>query len=110
MTEKPYLGMIGYKAKDYKESGPPFMAFDVDVDDAKEIASENDLSEFFLVPRQDGYKHLGYIRVEPGKYKTTFTRIAVFRHLLSNDIDWIPTDEELETGDKLDRSTPDPES
>lgn len=105
MTEKPYFGMVGYKAE-----GPPFMALDVDVDDAKDIARDNDLSEYFLVPKHEGYKHLGYIRVGPGEYKKSFTRIAVFKHLLNNENTWIPSDEELKTGDKLDRSTPDPES
>ena len=110
MTTKPSLGMVGYKTEHYKDSGQPFRALDVDVDEANEIASKNGLSEYFLVPKSENYKHLGYIRVEPGKYKKTFTRIAVFRHLLNNDIPWIPNDEEQKTGDKLDRSTPDPES
>jgi hypothetical protein len=102
--EKPYLGMVGYKAE-----GPPFMALDVDTDGAKDIARENDLSEYFLVPGREGYKHAGYIRVGPGEYKKTFTRIAVFRHLLNKESDWIPTEEESRTGDKLDHSSQDPD-
>lgn len=77
--EKPYLGMLGYTAE-----GRPFMAMDVDVDDAKERAKENGLSEYILVPRGDNDNdHIGYIRNEEGKYERKTTRLAVFRHLLS---------------------------
>jgi hypothetical protein len=48
MMEKPYLSMLGYAAE-----GRPFLELDVDVDDAKERARDNDLSEYILIPRGD---------------------------------------------------------
>ena len=100
MPGKHYIGMVGYT-----DEGKTFMWHaDMDTKDARDIAGDNDLSEYWLVPKGKPFDHLGYIRVAPGRYKKTFTRIAVFKHLLDNKIDWIPTDEELDTGEKLDRS------
>jgi hypothetical protein len=85
--EKPYLGILGYTAE-----GRPFMDLDVDVDDAKERARENDLSEYILVPRGDNeHDHLGYIRNEEGDYEKKTTRLAVFRHLLSAGVGEVPS-------------------
>ncbi len=91
MTEKPYLGMLGYTAE-----GRPFLDLDVDVDDAKERARGNDLSEYILVPRGDNeHDHLGYIRNEEGKYEKKTTRLAVFRHLLSAGVGEVPSREDV---------------
>jgi hypothetical protein len=99
VSEKPYIGMLGYKAE-----GEPFMVTRrMNTDDARRIAGDNDLCEYVLVPHHDNDNdHLGYIRVGPRRYKKTFTRIAVFRNLLDHDDDWIPTDKELETAEKFD--------
>jgi hypothetical protein len=79
VKEKPYLGMLGYTAE-----GRPFMAMDVDVDEAKDIGKTNDLSEYILIPRGDGsVTHHGYLRDDEGVYRIVRTRLAVFRHLLT---------------------------
>ena len=91
--EKPYLGMLGYTAK-----GRPFMAMDVDVDEAKDIGEANDLSEYILVPRggeDEHHTHLGYIRNEEDKYELKTTRLAVFRHLLSAGKGVVPSKEDV---------------
>jgi hypothetical protein len=91
MMEKPYLGMLGYTAE-----GRPFLDLDVDVDDARERARENDLSEYILVPRRDNaHDHLGYIRNEEGEYEKKTTRLAVFRHLLSAGVGGVPSREDV---------------
>ena len=88
--EKPYLGMLGYTAE-----GRPFMDKDVDVDDAKERARENDLSEYILIPRGDKRRtHQGYIRNKEGKYEKK-TRLAVFRHLLTTGKGEVPSREDV---------------
>jgi hypothetical protein len=85
--EKPYLGMLGYTAE-----GRTFMELNVDKDDAKQRATENDLSEYILVPRTDNeHTHLGYIRNPAGDYKQETTRLAVFRHLLSAGVGEVPS-------------------
>lgn len=89
--EKPYLGMLGYTAE-----GRTFMELDVDKDDAKQRAMENDLSEYILVPRGDNeHKHLGYIRNEKGNYEVKPTRLAVFRHLLSAGVGEVPSKKDV---------------
>jgi hypothetical protein len=91
MTEKPYLGMLGYTAE-----GRPFMTMDVDVDEAKDIGTANDLSEYILVPRGDKRRtHLGYIRNDEGEYEKKTTRLAVFRHLLSAGVGEVPSREDV---------------
>lgn len=88
--EKPYLGMLGYTAE-----GQPFLReLAMDVDDAKEQARANDLSEYILVPRADNENdHLGYIRNKEGRYEKKTTRLAVFRHLLSAGKGEVPSRE-----------------
>jgi hypothetical protein len=89
--EKPYLGMLGYTAK-----GRPFMAMDVDVDEAKDVGEANDLSEYILIPRGDKRrKHAGYIRDSKGKYEKKKTRLAVFRHLLTAGKGEVPSREDV---------------
>jgi hypothetical protein len=91
MMEKPYLGVLGYTAE-----GRPFLKLDVDVDGAKEWASENDLSEYILIPRGDKRRtHQGYIRNKEGKYEKKKTRLAVFRHLLSAGKGEVPSREDV---------------
>ena len=107
MTEKPYMGLFGYTAqgRTFMDMGVENQGFDT-TEQAKKIASQADLSEYVLILRGKPHDHLGYIRDESARdgYKKARTRIAVFRRLLHNTCTWIPTDEELETGDKLDRS------
>lgn len=89
--EKPYLGMLGYTAE-----GRPFMELDVDKDDAKQRARENDLSEYILVPRGDNeHDHLGYLRNEKSDYEKKTTRLAVFRHLLSAGVGEVPSKKDV---------------
>jgi hypothetical protein len=92
MMEKPYIGMLGYTAE-----GVPFLReLAMDVDDAKEQARDNDLSEYILVPRGDNENdHIGYIRNEEGKYERKTTRLAVFRHLLSAGVGEVPSREDV---------------
>ena len=89
--EKPYLGMLGYTAE-----GRPFMAIDVDVDEAKDVGKANDLSEYILIPRGGGrVTHHGYIRDGEGVYRSVRTRLAVFRHLLSAGVGEVPSKEDI---------------
>ena len=89
--QKPYLGMLGYTIE-----GRPFIEKDVDLDDAKEKAEENDLSEYILIPRGDKLRqHAGYIRNSESKYEKKKTRLAVFRHLLSAGNGVVPSKEDV---------------
>jgi hypothetical protein len=100
MTEKPYMGMLGYT-----EKGQPFiMAQDVDTDGAKEIARDNDLSEYLLIPGTENHNHLGYIRTAPGVYEWTYCRVAVFCHLLDTKHRWVPRKEDLKAGRLFDHN------
>ena len=91
ITEKPYLGMLGYTAE-----GRPFMKKNVDVDEAKDIGEAEDLSEYILIPRGDKRRqHAGYIRNEEGKYEKKKTRLAVFRHLLAAGKGEVPSREDV---------------
>ena len=99
MPEKPCIGMLGYNDK-----GRPFIALDVDKDDAEKIARENDLSEYLLFPRHEDYNHRGYIRTTPGVYEWTYSRVAVFCHLLNTDRRWVPRKEDLKAGRLFDHN------
>ncbi len=104
LTDKPYIGMLGYN-----DEGQPFMALDVDKDDAEEIARHNDLSEYQLFPRHKDYSHIGYIRTAPGVYEWTYSRVVVFCHLLSTDHRWVPRKEDLKAGRLFDHNPLDSE-
>ena len=89
--EKPNLGMLGYSTE-----GRPFMAMDLDVEEAKDIGEANDVSECILIPRGDKRRtHLGYMRDDEGLYRSVRTRLAVFRHLLSAGKGEVPSREEV---------------
>ena len=91
MTQKPYLGMLGYSAE-----GRPFMEMNVDVDEAKDIGGTNDLSEYILIPRGDKRSiHHGYIRDDEGVYRSVRTHLAVFRHLLTAGNSEVPSREDV---------------
>jgi hypothetical protein len=91
MTEKPYLGMLGYTAV-----GRPFMEMNVDVDEAKNIGEAKDLSEYILVLRGDKRStHHGYICDEEGVYRSVRTRLAVFRHLLTAGKGEVPSRQDV---------------
>jgi hypothetical protein len=86
-TKNKYLGMNGYK-----ERGEPFMSmgdggFGIEsTDEARWIALEADLHEFWLTPRRDGGSngHRGYMRDEsnPRGYCSVPTREAVLINLI----------------------------
>lgn len=104
MTETPYLGLFGYTVEgrtfmDMGEGGKGVES----TEEAKKTALHADLREFILIPRSgQPSTHMGYLRHESAKggYEKVRTRIAAFKHLLNNRNTWIPTDEELETGEK----------
>jgi hypothetical protein len=99
VEEKPYIGMLGYT-----DEGRPFMALNVDKDDAEEKARNNDLSEYLLVPGHKDYSHHGYIRTAPGVYEWTYCRVVAFCHLLNTKHRWVPREENLKAGRLFDHN------
>jgi hypothetical protein len=104
MAETPCLGLFGYTVE-----GCPFMDMGEggrgveSTEQAKNTALHADLREFILIPRSgQPSTHMGYLRHKSAKggYKKVHTRIAAFKHLPHNRNTCIPTDEELETGEK----------
>jgi hypothetical protein len=93
----------------YTDEGCPFMALDVDKDDAVKIARENDLSEYLLVPGHKDYSHHGYIRTAPGVYEWTYCRVFAFCHLLNTERRWVPRKEDLKAGRLFDHNPLDSE-
>ena len=90
--------MLGYRGG---TSQDPFLRPGVSVLAAKAHATEHDLERFLLLPNRHPYQHRAYIRRAPGKYERMHTRLFVFSHLLTTGNAWIPTPEEVRTGEKL---------
>lgn len=94
--EKSYAGMIGYT-----DGRRPYVWSNVDRHDAKEARLTFDLAAYLLIPEPDNENdYSAWRRYEPGKYVQMPVRIFLFRYILNHKNTWIPTDEELETGEK----------